>query len=59
MQDLARYRGSDYDWSECEAKLNALPNFRTEIDGLARPPCRRPCARKVDRRSHAGPCAQK
>ncbi|HEY1777438.1 MAG TPA: epoxide hydrolase [Solirubrobacteraceae bacterium] len=34
MQDLARYWGSDYDWSKCEAKLNALPNFVTEIDGL-------------------------
>ena len=27
MQDLARYWGTDYDWSRCEAKLNALPNF--------------------------------
>jgi pimeloyl-ACP methyl ester carboxylesterase len=34
MQDLARYWGSDYDWRKCEAKLNALPNFITEIDGL-------------------------
>jgi len=34
MQELARYWGSDYDWRECEAKLNALPNFITEIDGL-------------------------
>jgi len=34
MQDLARYWGTDYDWRECEAKLNALPNFITEIDGL-------------------------
>jgi pimeloyl-ACP methyl ester carboxylesterase len=34
MQDLARYWGSDYDWSKCEAKLNAQPNFVTEIDGL-------------------------
>jgi pimeloyl-ACP methyl ester carboxylesterase len=34
MQDLARYWGSDYDWRPCEAKLNALPNFVTEIDGL-------------------------
>jgi pimeloyl-ACP methyl ester carboxylesterase len=34
MQDLARYWGSDYDWSKCEAKLNAQPNFITEIDGL-------------------------
>jgi pimeloyl-ACP methyl ester carboxylesterase len=34
MQELARYWGSDYDWSRCEAALNALPNFITEIDGL-------------------------
>jgi pimeloyl-ACP methyl ester carboxylesterase len=34
MQDLARYWASDYDWRACEAKLNALPNFVTEIDGL-------------------------
>src|SRR3954467_1740242 len=34
MQDLARYWASDYDWRPCEAKLNALPQFITEIDGL-------------------------
>ena len=34
MQELARYWGTDYDWGKCEAKLNALPNFMTEIDGL-------------------------
>jgi len=34
MQELARYWGSDYDWHKCEAKLNALPHFMTEIDGL-------------------------
>jgi pimeloyl-ACP methyl ester carboxylesterase len=34
MQDLARYWAADYDWRNCEAKLNALPNFITEIDGL-------------------------
>src|SRR6476620_4857473 len=34
MQELARYWGTDYDWSKCEAKLNALPHFITEIDGL-------------------------
>jgi len=34
MQDLARYWGTGYDWSKCEAKLNALPQFMTEIDGL-------------------------
>jgi pimeloyl-ACP methyl ester carboxylesterase len=34
IQDLARYWGTDYDWRKCEAKLNALPSFVTEIDGL-------------------------
>ena len=34
IQELARYWGTDYDWGKCEAKLNALPNFLTEIDGL-------------------------
>ncbi len=34
LQELARYWASDYDWRECEAKLNALPQFTTEIDGV-------------------------
>jgi pimeloyl-ACP methyl ester carboxylesterase len=34
MQQLARYWSSEYDWRRAEAKLNALPNFKTEIDGL-------------------------
>ncbi len=34
MQELAEYWASDYDWSKCEARLNSLPNFMTEIDGL-------------------------
>ena len=34
IQALAQYWGTDYDWRKCEAKLNALPNFITEIDGL-------------------------
>jgi pimeloyl-ACP methyl ester carboxylesterase len=34
MQELARYWGSEYDWRGCEARLNGLPNFITEIDGL-------------------------
>jgi hypothetical protein len=33
IQELARYWGSDYDWRRCEAQLNALPHFITEIDG--------------------------
>jgi pimeloyl-ACP methyl ester carboxylesterase len=34
MQKLARYWASDYDWRKIESKLNALPQFITEIDGL-------------------------
>ena len=34
MQQLARYWSTDYDWGRCEAHLNSLPNFVTEIDGL-------------------------
>ena len=34
IQKLARYWATDYDWRKCEAKLNALPQFITEIDGL-------------------------
>src|SRR6185295_9467148 len=34
IRKLARYWGSEYDWRKCEARLNALPNFITEIDGL-------------------------
>jgi len=34
MQELARYWATAYDWRKCEAKLNSLPNFMTEIDGL-------------------------
>jgi pimeloyl-ACP methyl ester carboxylesterase len=34
IQKLARYWATDYDWRKVEAKLNSLPNFMTEIDGL-------------------------
>ena len=34
MQELARYWATEYDWRQCEAKLNGLPHFMTEIDGL-------------------------
>ena len=34
IQELARYWATDYDWRRCEARLNALPHFMTEIDGL-------------------------
>src|SRR5205807_10595449 len=34
MQKLASYWGKDYVWRKCEAKLKALPNFITTIDGL-------------------------
>jgi len=33
LQELARYWATGYDWRTCEARLNALPQFRTEIDG--------------------------
>ena len=33
-QALARYWATDYDWRKVEARLNALPQFMTEIDGL-------------------------
>ena len=33
LQELARYWATDYDRAACEAKLNALPQFKTEIDG--------------------------
>src|ERR687893_2511374 len=34
MQQLARHWGTDHDWRVCEARLNALPQFTTDIDGL-------------------------
>ena len=34
IQALARYWATEYDWRKCEARLQALPNFMTEIDGL-------------------------
>jgi pimeloyl-ACP methyl ester carboxylesterase len=34
IQELARYWGTEYDWRKCEAQLNELPQFITEIDGL-------------------------
>ena len=34
MQKLAQYWANSYDWGKCEAKINALPNFITVIDGL-------------------------
>jgi pimeloyl-ACP methyl ester carboxylesterase len=33
IQELARYWTTDYDWRTCEGRLNALPQFTTEIDG--------------------------
>jgi pimeloyl-ACP methyl ester carboxylesterase len=33
IHELARYWMRDYDWRRCEARLNALPNFKTDIDG--------------------------
>jgi pimeloyl-ACP methyl ester carboxylesterase len=34
IQELVRYWGTDYDFRRFEARLNALPQFMTEIDGL-------------------------
>ena len=34
MQKLARYWATEYDWRKVEARLNALPQFTTEIDGV-------------------------
>ena len=34
MRELARYWLTDYDWRRAEARLNALPQFTTEIDGV-------------------------
>src|SRR5262245_49758960 len=34
LQQLVRYWGTQYDWRKVEAKLNALPQFMTEIDGI-------------------------
>jgi hypothetical protein len=34
IQELARYWTTDYDWRACEARLNARPQFTTEIDGV-------------------------
>jgi pimeloyl-ACP methyl ester carboxylesterase len=34
MEALCRYWATEYDWRACEAKLNALPQFTTEIDGV-------------------------
>ncbi len=34
IQNLARYWATEYDWRKCEARLNALPQFITAIDGL-------------------------
>ena len=32
IQELAQYWATEYDWRRCESKLNALPQFKTEID---------------------------
>jgi pimeloyl-ACP methyl ester carboxylesterase len=34
LRELTRYWTTDYDWRRCEARLNALPQFKTEIDGV-------------------------
>ncbi len=37
LQELARYWATEHDWRKVEAKLNALPQFKTEIDGHRHP----------------------
>jgi hypothetical protein len=34
IRELARYWATDYDWRACEVRLNARPQFTTEIDGV-------------------------
>jgi pimeloyl-ACP methyl ester carboxylesterase len=34
IQELTRYWATDYDWRKCETRLNALPQFKTELDGI-------------------------
>src|SRR3954468_23337983 len=34
LQELVRYWGTEYDWRKAEAKLNAFPQFKTNIDGV-------------------------
>src|SRR5690349_17777883 len=34
IEELALYWATEYDWRRCEARLNALPQFKTEIDGV-------------------------
>jgi pimeloyl-ACP methyl ester carboxylesterase len=34
LRELARYWATEYDWRSCEARLNALPQFTTKIDGV-------------------------
>src|SRR4029077_4072913 len=34
IEGVARYWTTDYEWRKCEAKLNSLPQFKTEIDGI-------------------------
>jgi pimeloyl-ACP methyl ester carboxylesterase len=34
LRELTRYWATEYDWRQCEARLNALPQFTTEIDGV-------------------------
>ncbi|HEX2311682.1 MAG TPA: epoxide hydrolase N-terminal domain-containing protein, partial [Vicinamibacterales bacterium] len=34
IKALARYWTTDYDWRKCEARLDALPQFTTQIDGV-------------------------
>jgi hypothetical protein len=48
LRELCRYWAEDYDWRATEARLNALPQFRTEIDGLGFTSCT--CGRRIPTR---------
>jgi hypothetical protein len=64
VRELARYWATDYNWRTCEAKLNTLPHFITEIDGIgihfihvrskhedALPLCHKPRMARLDHRA--------
>ena len=61
MRALARYWAEQYDWRRCESRLNTLPQFMTEIDGLdihfihVRSPHEEQCLKPVDDRGGVVP----
>jgi hypothetical protein len=52
MQELARYWAKENDWRKVEARLNAVPQFMTEIDGLDIHFVHRPSPERCGRRSN-------